>query len=79
MQNIAPVCYDLVMRNNTNLTGRRVRLIRCSDPYTRLPSGSEGTVAFVDSLGTLHVDWDCGSKLGLVPGEDSWTVLPETV
>ena len=64
---------------DAKLEGRRVRLIRCTDPYTKLPPGSEGTVYFVDSLGTLHVDWDCGSKLGLVPGRDSWTILPETV
>jgi hypothetical protein len=55
--------------------GSRVRLRACSDPWTRLKPGDEGTVSFVDSLGTLHVDWDSGSKLGLVPGEDHYEVL----
>lgn len=59
-----------------NLIGRRVRLVSCSDPYTKLAAGAEGTVALVDDLGTLHVDWDDGHKLGLVPGEDRWVVLP---
>jgi hypothetical protein len=61
-----------------NMKGRRVRLTRCSDPYTRLEPGDEGTIAFVDGMGTVHVNWDSGSSLGLVPGEDSWTVLPLT-
>ena len=55
--------------------GDRVRLVRTGDPYTTLVCGDLGTVGFIDSLGTVHVDWDCGYKLGLVPGEDSWVIL----
>ena len=25
-----------------------------------------------DDMGTIHVSWDCGSSLGLIPGEDAW-------
>jgi hypothetical protein len=49
-----------------NLEGRRVRLVRTNDIHTRLVSGAEGTVAFVDDLGTVHVKWDDGSSLGMV-------------
>ncbi|WP_311777185.1 DUF4314 domain-containing protein [Trueperella abortisuis] len=56
--------------------GQRVRLIATSDPYTTLRPGTLGTVAFVDDLRTVHVDWDTGSNLGLIPGEDSWETLP---
>lgn len=64
------------MPQSTNpLEGRRVRLLRCTDPYTRLKPGSEGTVSLVDDAGTVHVDWDSGSTLGLVPGEDAWEVV----
>lgn len=59
----------------TTLIGRRVRLIRTSDPYTDLRMGDEGTIDFVDDLGTVHVKWDTGSSLGLVRGEDSWELL----
>jgi len=55
--------------------GDRVRLVWTSDPYTDLVPGSEGIVSLVDDLGTVHVAWDSGSTLGLVPGEDRWTVL----
>lgn len=36
------------------------------DPYSRLRIGAEGTVATVDDLGTVHVDWDDGGRLGMV-------------
>jgi hypothetical protein len=50
----------------SSLVGRRVRLVRCTDEHTKLEPGALGTVRFVDSTGTVHVDWDDGSKLGLV-------------
>ena len=52
--------------------GCRVELVHMDDPYnTKLGPGSRGTVKAVDDIGTIHVDWDCGSSLGVVFGEDS--------
>jgi hypothetical protein len=59
----------------TNLRGRRVRLISTTDPYTRLSRGDEGTISLIDDIGTVHVKWDNGSTLGLVPEEDRWEML----
>jgi hypothetical protein len=50
--------------------GTRVMLIRMSDPYTNLRPGDRGTVTMVDDIGTIHVNWDRGSTLGVVFGED---------
>lgn len=50
--------------------GCRVRLVSMDDPYTKLRPGETGTVSYVDSIGTIHVDWDCGSGLGIVFGVD---------
>jgi hypothetical protein len=56
--------------------GTRIRLVFCSDIHTNLRAGiSEGSVNFVDAMGTVHVDWDSGSTLGLIPGEDEWEVI----
>jgi len=53
------------MRRDHPLVGKRVRLVRCNDQYTKLEPGTEGTVMFVDDTGTVHVHWDNGSRLGL--------------
>ena len=50
--------------------GTRVILIRMSDPYTNLCQGDRGTVTMVDDIGSIHVNWDRGSTLGVVFGED---------
>ena len=46
--------------------GDRVRLVRCTDQWTKLHPGELGTVSFIDDTGTVFVDWDSGSSLGLV-------------
>lgn len=55
--------------------GKRVRLLHCSDEYTPLKRGALGTVRLVDDMGTVHVKWDDGSTLGMIPGVDNWEVL----
>ena len=50
--------------------GTRVELIHMDDPYSRLKPGDKGTVRLVDDTATVFVDWDCGSGLGVVYGED---------
>jgi len=34
--------------------GTRIELISMSDPYAPVPSGTKGTVSFVDDMGTIH-------------------------
>lgn len=55
--------------------GKRVRLNHTSDPYTRMCSGEMGTISCVDDIGTIFVNWDCGSRLGMVFGEDSISII----
>jgi Domain of unknown function (DUF4314) len=55
--------------------GDRVEVIRCYDAYTKLRPGTRGTVTLIDQLGTVHVQWDDGRNLGLVPGQDEWRVI----
>lgn len=45
--------------------GARVELVRMDDPYTALRPGDQGTVIAVDDIGTVHVQWDNGSTLGV--------------
>jgi hypothetical protein len=60
----------------TGTRGDRVRLVATAEQNTRLRPGEEGTVRFVDDRGTVHLRWDNGSQLGLIPGVDEWQVLP---
>lgn len=50
--------------------GTRVELISMEDEYRKLQPGERGTVTGVDDIGTIHVNWDCGSCLGVAYGED---------
>lgn len=37
-----------------------------NDPYTKIPKGTRGTVCNIDSVATIHVNWDNGSSLGVL-------------
>ncbi|MCL1798339.1 MAG: DUF4314 domain-containing protein [Eggerthellaceae bacterium] len=50
--------------------GSRVRLVTMDDPYTDLSPGACGSVGFIDDMGTIFVNWDNGSGLGVVYGTD---------
>lgn len=56
--------------------GTRIKLIATSDEHTHLKTGARGTVDLVDGFGTIHVTWDDGTKLGLVPGIDFYEIIP---
>ena len=63
--------------NKSYPAGTRIELERMDDPYRRMPTGLKGTVNFVDDAGQIHVTWENGISLALVPGEDSFHKLPE--
>jgi hypothetical protein len=56
-------------------SGTRIRLLSMEDPYAPVPSGTEGTVDFVDDIGQIHMKWDNNRGLALIPGEDSFSVI----
>jgi hypothetical protein len=58
-----------------NLVGKRVRLILMQDPYTTLKPGDLGIVTSIDGFGSIHVQWDNGSTLALIPGVDKWELI----
>ena len=52
--------------------GDRVELISMADDPDPIPAGSKGTVVDVDDADTVHVQWDSGRSLGLLPRHDRW-------
>ena len=58
-------------------SGTRVQLLEMDDPQAP-PVGMKGTVRWVDDTASLCVEWDNGSTLNVVYGQDRVrTVRPE--
>ena len=49
-------------------------LIYMEDNFA-VPPNTKGTITNVDDLNTIHVKWDNGSTLGLLPDLDKYVIL----
>lgn len=58
--------------------GTRIKLNHMNDPYHPVDDGALGTVEHVDDAGQIHMKWDDGGGLALVPDEDDFEII-ETV
>ncbi len=56
------------------LKGKRITLIRMGDDPNPIKAGEQGTIRGVDGMGQIHVDWDNGRTLALIPGTDMYTI-----
>ena len=57
--------------------GTRIELISMYDPFAPIYPGTKGTVEFVDDMGQIHMRWDNGRTLAIIPGEDSFKKIEE--
>lgn len=55
--------------------GTRIVLNSMGDDPRPVESGTRGTVAVVDDIGTVHCNFDNGRRLGLIEGEDDFRTL----
>ena len=62
------------INESDSIIGKNIELIKTTDPYTELKPGDRGIVQFIDDIGTIHIKWDNGSTLGLIPGEDQYKI-----
>lgn len=58
------------------IKGTRIKLIRMYDMQA-VPPHTLGTVDHVDDIGTIHMNWDNGSSLGIIEGEDEFVIVNE--
>ena len=77
------------MNSERNLTAKEIAEIRLSYlPDTRIelvhmednwavPSGTRGTVDYVDDAGQIHMKWDNGRTLAIVPQVDKFRKLTQ--
>ena len=56
--------------------GTRLQLIQMEDQWA-VPSGTRGTVDFVDDQGQIHPKWDNGRSLAVLPQVDQFRKLTE--
>ena len=57
--------------------GHRIRCISMYDEQRPIPDGMFGTIDHVDDIGTIHVNWDNGRKLGIIPGFDLYEIVDQ--
>ena len=72
--------FERLQRNAINVkneypVGTRIQLEEMIDIYSPVKSGTRGTVRFVDSIGQIHMQWDDGRSLALIPETDSFRKL----
>lgn len=69
------ITQDQIKLYTKTLIGKRIELIHTNDQYTKLASGTQGTINYVDSTGTIFAKWDDGSTLGLIPTVDKFKII----
>ncbi len=57
-----------------DIIGKRVLLIYMEDNFA-VPPKTKGTITNVDDMNVIHVKWDNGSTLGLLPDLDKYVIL----
>ncbi|WP_313581104.1 DUF4314 domain-containing protein [Lacrimispora sp.] len=60
-----------------NPPGIRIRPTELNDPFSPVPSGTEGTVGCIDAQCQNRMNWDNGRTLAFIPGVDHFSVIPK--
>ena len=62
---------------NDTFVGKRIKLIAMNDePYPVEPN-TLGTIRHIDGLGQIHVEWDNGRTLAVIPEIDEYEIIDE--
>jgi hypothetical protein len=62
---------------DNSLVGKRITLIEMVDEDNPIQSGMKGVVTHVGG-GVINVRWDNGRNLGVIVGEDKYTISEST-
>lgn len=65
---------ELAMLREKYPTGTMVRLIAMNDEQAP-PVGTIGEIQFVDDVGSVHIHWQNGSSLAVIPDVDRIEIL----
>ena len=62
---------------DNSLVGKRITLIEMVDEVNPIQSGMKGIITHVGG-GVINVRWDNGRNLGVIIGEDKYTISNST-
>ena len=62
---------------DNSLVGKRITLIEMVDELNPIESGMKGVITHVGG-GVINVRWDNGRNLGVIIGEDKYTISNST-
>lgn len=62
------------MNNETDLIGKRIRMIEMIEDPNPIENGCEGIITHVGG-GVINVNWDGGRTLGIVIGHDKYEII----
>lgn len=60
---------------NGGIIGKRIKLIKMNDDPYPVEPGTMGTVKFIDDNGQIHVNWDNGRTLAIIPRVDEYQIM----
>lgn len=63
------------MKDPNAKEGMRIRMVSMVDDPNPIASGEEGTIRLIDGMGYIHVQWDNGRLLGVIPGVDQYELV----
>ncbi|MDR1549520.1 MAG: DUF4314 domain-containing protein [Hungatella sp.] len=55
-----------------------MRLTEMNDPNSPVTPNTQGTVDWIDDQFQIHMNWDNGRTLALIPGVDHFSVIPSS-
>lgn len=70
-----PVKLDVAEIKNKYKAGMKIRLIKMYDYIAPISPLTTGFIEHIDDIGTLHILWEDGKRLGLIPGVDEFEVI----
>ena len=66
---------SFVCKDSSVKVGMRIVCDKMEDDPQPIKDGSIGTVMLIDDIGQIHVSWDDGRNLALVPGVDKYHTI----
>ena len=64
-------CTDMTYEDFVSRLSKTKYTAETMEQYRKMPKGLKGTVTWVDDTGTIGVNWENGSSLGVIYGVDS--------